>query len=111
LIIKRTITSLFRVFAAKRRVFNDGTIAHTTIGGVPSLEFLLNVMCPAAVIRLIQQDEERQHSRVVSFEEAFEIAVASSAWGDLSYPDPDEQAPTLTEDELIDILEHDTEHP
>ena len=67
-------------------------------------------MCPAAVILLIQQDEERHHSRVISFEEAFEIAVASSAWGDLSYPDPDEQPPTLTEDELVDILERDAEH-
>jgi len=110
LIIKQTITSLFRVFAAKRRVLNDGTISHTTIGGVLPLEFLLNVMCPAAVILLIQQDEERHHSRVISFEEAFEIAVASSAWGDLSYPDPDEQPPTLTEDELVDILERDAEH-
>lgn len=92
-------------------MFNDSTIAHTTISGVPSLEFQLNIMCPAAVIHLIQQDKEWQHSWVVSFEEAFEIAVTSSAWGDLSYSDPNEQAPTLTEDELVDILEHDAEHP
>jgi len=39
----------------------------TMIGGVLPLGFLLNVMCPAAVIRLIQQDETRAGRVLMAF--------------------------------------------
>ena len=81
------------------------SIAHTTlIGNVAPLEFLLNVMCPAAVTRLIQQDEEQHHARIITFEEAFDIAVATSAWGDLVHPDPDNHISTFTVDDLFELL-------
>jgi hypothetical protein len=105
IIIKSAIASLFRIFSRKPRVFTDGTIAHTTlIGNVAPLEFLLNVMCPAAVTRLIQQDEEQHHARIITFEEAFDIAVATSAWGDLVHPDPDNHISTFTVDDLFELL-------
>lgn len=90
LLIQNAITSEVRSLAARPRQLRDGTMEKSkVISGITVPDLLFYILVPAATIHLIQEDKERIHGHQVTFDEAFNILVDSSALGDLLHPDPE----------------------
>lgn len=60
------------------------------IGGLSLTDFKLLVLIPAAIVRLIQADEECRTGTHPTFEEAVEISKSTAKVGELLYPESDD---------------------
>lgn len=72
--------------------------------GLSPPNFLLLVLAPATIIRLIQEDEENRSGRILSFTEAFQLAQTTSDAGEVLWPETAEDDSTLTREFVSDML-------
>jgi RTC4-like domain len=67
------------------------------IAGLSLQDFTLLVLIPAAIVRLIQDDENSRLGVNITFDQAWKIAKSTTKVGDSLFPDDDDEIPLNAE--------------